>query len=72
MELVREPYPDLIILGVQLAGISSLEHTDALNIEDDFKDFPIIAVVGIWLESIIEKFLDTEGKDVLGQTYTVI
>jgi two-component system, cell cycle response regulator DivK len=43
-QLARDHRPDLIIMDIQLPGISGIDVTKAIKADDDLKNIPIIAV----------------------------
>ena len=43
-QLARDHRPDLIIMDIQLPGVSGIEVTKAIKADDDLKRTPIIAV----------------------------
>ena len=44
MNSVRDHRPDLVIMDIQLPGISGIEVTKAIKADCDLKDIPVIAV----------------------------
>ena len=44
LALVKEHRPDLVIMDIQLPGISGLEVTKLIKADDELKDIPVIAV----------------------------
>ena len=44
LELAREHRPDLILMDIQLPGVSGLEVTRQIKADDELKSIPIIAV----------------------------
>ncbi len=46
IRLVREQYPDLILMDIQLPGIDGLSATQFIKSDPDLKKIPIIAVTG--------------------------
>ena len=44
MELTRRHRPDLILMDIQLPGLSGLDVTRMLKADDELKDIPVIAV----------------------------
>ena len=55
MELVRENKPDLILMDIQLPGISGLELTKMLKADDELKHIPVIAVTAFAMKGDEEK-----------------
>ena len=44
LELAREHKPDLILMDIQLPGVSGLEVTRQIKADDDLKAIPVVAV----------------------------
>ncbi len=56
--LAREHRPDLIIMDIQLPGLSGLEVTKRLKDDEILKSIPVIAVTAFAREGDEEKFLE--------------
>jgi two-component system cell cycle response regulator DivK len=46
LELTRQYHPDLILMDIQLPGVSGLEIVKWIKEDDDLKAIPIVAVTG--------------------------
>lgn len=55
LPLVREHRPDLVIMDIQLPGISGLDATRAIKAEADLKHIPVVAVTAFALRGDEEK-----------------
>lgn len=57
IELAREKNPDLIIMDIQLPGLSGIEITKLLKADDDLKHIPVIAVTAFAMKGDEEKIM---------------
>jgi two-component system, cell cycle response regulator DivK len=55
LDLARRRHPDLIIMDVQLPGLSGLDVTHSLKADDATRDIPIIATTAFALRGDEEK-----------------
>ena len=55
LDLAHQQHPDLIILDIQLPGMSGLEVTHSLKAEADTRDIPVIATTAYALRGDEEK-----------------
>ena len=55
LELTRRHKPDLILMDIQLPGLSGLDVTKILKADDELKDIPIIAVTAFAMKGDEEK-----------------
>lgn len=55
LKLARQHCPDLILMDVQLPGISGVELTKALKADAELKNIPIIAVTAFAMKGDEEK-----------------
>jgi len=60
LDLAHQEHPDLIIMDVQLPGLSGLEVTHLLKGDDDTRDIPIIVTSGYLID---EEELRASGCD---------
>lgn len=58
LHLVREYKPDLILMDIQLPGLSGLEVTGMLKAENDLRDIPVIAVTAFAMKDDERKILE--------------
>jgi two-component system, cell cycle response regulator DivK len=56
LKLARQHKPDLILMDIQLPGVSGLEVTKWIKDEDALKAIPIIAVTAFAMKGDEEKF----------------
>ena len=57
VDLTRSEHPDLILMDIQLPGLSGLDITRTLKADDDLKYIPVVAVTSYALEGDREKIL---------------
>jgi two-component system, cell cycle response regulator DivK len=55
LDMARQQHPDLIIMDIQLPGMSGLEVTHSLKAEADTRDIPVIATTAYALRGDEEK-----------------
>ncbi len=55
IQLARDHHPDLIIMDIQLPGVSGTEHTKMLKADDQLKDIPVLAVTAFAMKGDEEK-----------------
>ena len=55
IQLAREHHPDLIIMDIQLPGVSGMEYTKMLKADDQLKDIPVLAVTAFAMKGDEEK-----------------
>lgn len=53
--LARKHHPDLILMDIQLPGVSGLDITKMLKKEDDLKSIPVIAVTAFAMKGDEER-----------------
>ena len=58
IQLAREHRPDLILMDIQLPGVSGLEHIQALKADDALKHIPIIACTSYAMKGDKERCLN--------------
>ncbi len=56
-ELAQEHRPDLILMDIQLQGVSGLDVTRWLKNDEDLKSIPVIAITSFAMKGDEEKFL---------------
>ena len=62
LKLARKHHPDLIIMDIQLPGVSGMELTKMLKADDQLKDIPVLAVTAFAMKGDEEK-IRTAGCD---------
>ena len=55
LTMVREHRPDLIVMDIQLPGISGLDITKTIKTDDQLKETPVIAVTAFAMKGDEEK-----------------
>lgn len=58
MELTRGNMPDLIIMDIQLPGLSGVDITKLLKADEDLKHIPVIAVTAFAMKGDQEKIME--------------
>ena len=58
MSLARDHRPDLIVMDIQLPGISGLDITKTIKADDLLKETPVIAVTAFAMKGDEEKIRD--------------
>jgi two-component system, cell cycle response regulator DivK len=71
MKSAREHRPNLIIMDIQLPGISGIEITKAIKADDDLKDIPIIAVTAFASRRNQDEIREAGCVDILTKPFSV-
>ncbi len=71
LQLARDHHPDLIIMDIQLPGVSGLDHVKALKADKALKGIPILAVTAFALTGDKEKFLGAGCDDYIAKPISV-
>ena len=71
LQLATKHRPDLIIMDIQLPGISGLEHVKTLKADDMLKDIPVLAVTAFALRGDKEKILEAGCDDYISKPISV-
>ena len=71
LPLVREHLPDLVIMDIQLPGISGLDATRAIKAEADLKHIPVVAVTAFALRGDEEKMRQGGCDDYIAKPISV-
>ncbi len=58
IDLARENKPDLIIMDIQLPGLSGVEITKMLKADQDLQHIPVIAVTAFAMKGDQEKIME--------------
>ncbi len=58
IDLTREKSPDLIIMDIQLPGMSGIEITKLLKADDELKHIPVIAVTAFAMKGDEERIME--------------
>ncbi len=56
--LARDHRPDLILMDIQLPGVSGLEVTQMMKNDDELKDIPVIAVTAFAMKGDDDRILE--------------
>ncbi len=67
LTVALENFPDLIVMDIQLPGISGLEVTRKLRDIDGFQKIPIIALTAHAMKGEREQFLDSGCTDYISK-----
>lgn len=65
--LVKEHKPNLILMDIQLHGISGFDIIKRIKLEDSIKDIPIIAVTAFAMKDDKEKILQSGCEDYISK-----
>lgn len=57
VELARQHRPDLILMDIQLPGVSGLEVTQWLKDDDELRSIPVVAITAFAMKGDEEKIL---------------
>ncbi len=71
LNLAREHHPDLILMDIQLPGISGLEVVKLLKEEDALKDIPVVAVTAFAMKGDEEKIRACDCADYIAKPISV-
>ena len=71
MALVKEHRPDLIVMDIQLPGISGLEITQMLKADDEMKHIPVIAVTAFAMRGDEKTILEAGCDDYAAKPISV-
>ena len=71
MVLVKEHRPDLIVMDIQLPGISGLELTQMLKADDELKHIPVIAVTAFAMRGDEKAILEAGCDDYAAKPISV-
>lgn len=71
LQLARDHSPDLIIMDIQLPGISGIEITKTIKADDDLKDIPIVAVTAFASEKEKANIRDAGCSDILAKPFLI-
>ncbi|MEE8393982.1 MAG: response regulator [Rhodospirillales bacterium] len=71
MDLARQHHPDLILMDIQLPGVSGLEITKMLKEDSDLKDIPVVAVTAFAMKGDEEKIREGGCSDYIAKPISV-
>ncbi len=71
LQLAREHHPDLIIMDIQLPGVSGMEYTKMLKADDQLKDIPVLAVTAFAMKGDEEKIRAAGCDDYIAKPINV-
>ena len=69
--LARDHRPDLVIMDIQLPGLSGIEVTRAIKADDDLKDIPVIAVTAFASKRNQNEIREAGCIDILTKPFSV-
>ncbi|RME02002.1 MAG: diguanylate cyclase [Deltaproteobacteria bacterium] len=70
LEALATVAPDLLLLDVQLPGLSGIEVTRRIRQMEQFRDLPILMMTGYIKESTKQRALDAGANDFLGKPFS--
>ena len=68
--LARDHRPDLVIMDIQLPGLSGIDATKAIKADDDLKEIPIIAVTAFASKRYQDEIREAGCIDILIKPFT--
>ncbi len=71
MDLARQHKPDLILMDIQLPGISGLEVTRMLKADDELKHIPVLAITAFAMKGDEEKIREGGCDDYIAKPISV-
>lgn len=71
MELTRRHKPDLILMDIQLPGLSGLDVTKMLKADEDLKHIPVIAVTAFAMKGDEEKIRQAGCDDFVSKPVSI-
>ena len=71
IDLTRDNKPDLIIMDIQLPGMSGIEITKLLKADDELKDIPVIAVTAFAMKGDEERIMEAGFSAYVAKPFSV-
>ena len=71
LDLARETKPDLILMDIQLPGVSGLDVTKWLKEDDELKHIPVIAVTAFAMKGDEQKIREGGCEDYISKPISV-
>ncbi len=71
LPLAREHHPDLVIMDIQLPGISGLDATREIKADADLRHIPVVAVTAFALRGDEEKMREGGCDDYIAKPISV-
>jgi two-component system cell cycle response regulator DivK len=71
LDLARQHKPDLVLMDIQLPGISGLEVTRMLKADDELKHIPVLAVTAFAMKGDEEKIREGGCDDYIAKPISV-
>lgn len=71
LELTRRHSPDLILMDIQLPGLSGLDVTKMVKADGELKHIPVIAVTAFAMKGDEEKIRKAECDDVVSKPVSI-
>jgi two-component system cell cycle response regulator DivK len=72
LTLARTHRPDLILMDIQLPGVSGLEATKRIKDEDDLRPIPIVAMTAFAMQGDEEKIRESGCDGYISKPITVM
>lgn len=71
MDLARQHKPDLVLMDIQLPGISGLEVTRMLKADDELRHIPVLAITAFAMKGDEEKIREGGCDDYIAKPISV-
>ncbi len=71
IDLARQHKPDLVLMDIQLPGISGLEVTRMIKADDELKHIPVLAVTAFAMKGDEEKIREGGCDDYIAKPISV-
>ncbi len=71
MEMAHKHHPDLILMDIQLPGVSGLDITKELKQDDTLKSIPVIAVTAFAMKGDEQKIREGGCEDYISKPISV-
>lgn len=71
MELVADELPDLILMDIQLHGMSGFELIEKIKSDDDLKHIPIIAVTAFAMKDDRDRIMESGCEDYIAKPISI-
>ena len=71
VDLAREKLPDLIVMDIQLPGLSGVDITKILKADENLKHIPVIAVTAFAMKGDQEKIMEAGFSAYIAKSVSV-
>lgn len=72
LQMARQHHPDLILMDIQLPGVSGLDITKELKRDESLKSIPVIAVTAFAMKGDEQKIRDGGCEDYISKPISVM